>query len=388
MKMRMAMGILMLWACAVPTANLRAQGAAFTYQGRLNDNSAPASGLYDLQFTLYDALTGGRVAGGPLTNAPVGVSNGLFTVTLDFGALVFDGSDRWLEVGVRPGASASDFTSLAPRQKLAATPYAIRAANFSGALAASQITGTISPNNIANGAITANMLAPGSVGATQIAPGAISGDLWSAMNLTGAPSLRFDHTAIWTGSEMIIWGGYAGNPLKDGARYNPALNTWTAVNTAAPVARSQHTAVWTGTEMIVWGGAGTSNLNDGGRYNPISNSWIPINTNGAPSGRQHHRAVWTGSEMIVWGGGIGGGIQGVTKFNDGGRYNPTSDSWSATIASGAPTARYLHTAIWTGREMIVWGGAGPGLPERRRPLQPVLQYLDGHQPRWRPRCAR
>jgi len=61
--------------------------------------------------------------------------------------------------------------------------------------------------------------------------------------------------------------------------------------------------------------------------------------------------VWTGSEMIVWG---GGNVSGL--FNDGGRYHPTADSWAPVSTSGAPSARGDHTAVWTGSEMIVWGG--------------------------------
>src|SRR5258706_12240829 len=76
-----------------------AQGTAFTYQGRLNDGANPVSGIYDLRFTIYDAGGGGSAVAGPLITAPVPVSNGLFTVTLDFGAGVFNGVNRWLEIG-------------------------------------------------------------------------------------------------------------------------------------------------------------------------------------------------------------------------------------------------------------------------------------------------
>src|SRR5271156_23198 len=77
---------------------LFAQSTAFTYQGRLNDGANPASGSYDVQFTLFAVDTGGSAVAGPLTNSPTGVSNGLFTVTLDFGGQ-FPGADRWLEIG-------------------------------------------------------------------------------------------------------------------------------------------------------------------------------------------------------------------------------------------------------------------------------------------------
>jgi hypothetical protein len=106
------------------TLNLAfAQGTAFTYQGRLNDGANPANGSYDLRFALFDALTIGNQLASPITNSPVNVSNGLFTVTLDFGNQ-FPGPDRWLEIGVRTNEGGA-FTSLNPRQPLTPAPYAI-----------------------------------------------------------------------------------------------------------------------------------------------------------------------------------------------------------------------------------------------------------------------
>jgi N-acetylneuraminic acid mutarotase len=174
---------------------------------------------------------------------------------------------------------------------------------------------------------------------------------WTATSITNAPAGRFGHTAVWTGTEMIVWGGGSDNTnLNAGGRYNPSTDSWTATSTAnAPYARSGHTAVWTGNEMIIWGGRGD---NTGGRYNPATNSWTPTSTINAPTGRSGHTAVWTGSEMIVWG--------GVDPFgfalNTGGKYNPSTSSWAATTTTNAPTARISHTAIWSGSEMIVWGG--------------------------------
>jgi hypothetical protein len=159
------------------------------------------------------------------------------------------------------------------------------------------------------------------------------------------PDGRYSHTAVWTGGEMIVWGGSnGGSGFNTGGRYNPATNTWIATSTTnAPSVRSGHTAVWTGSEMIVWGG---SNDSSGGRYNPATNTWTATSTTNAPSARSGHTAVWTGSQMIVWGG---------TLDSSGGRYNPSTDSWTATSMTNTPTARYSHTAVWTGTEMIVWG---------------------------------
>ena len=107
---------------------LHAQGTAFTYQGRLNDGVNPASGKYDLRFIVYDNGAGGSQQGPILTNSATAVSNGLFTVTLDFGNQ-FPGAGRWLEIGVRTNGGGT-FTALAPRQQLTSAPYAVTAANL------------------------------------------------------------------------------------------------------------------------------------------------------------------------------------------------------------------------------------------------------------------
>jgi N-acetylneuraminic acid mutarotase len=174
-----------------------------------------------------------------------------------------------------------------------------------------------------------------------------STDSWIATSLTNAPTARFGHTAVWTGSEMIVWGGAVpGNEFDTGGRYNPSSDTWTPTSTTnAPEARSGHTSVWTGTEMIVWGGS--SGDSTGGRYNPSTDGWTATSLTNAPTARGGHTAVWTGSEMIIWGG---------SGLNTGGRYSPNVDSWTATSTTNAPTGRWGHTAIWTGTEMIVWGG--------------------------------
>ena len=124
------------------------------------------------------------------------------------------------------------------------------------------------------------------------------------------------------------------------------------------IPQKNYSAVWTGAEMIIWGGYASDYyntiLNTGRRYNPIADTWTATSTTNAPSSRAYHTAVWTGTEMIVWGGNDGG------YLNTGGRYNPATDTWTATTTTNAPTGRYWHTAVWTGTEMIVWGGDGGG----------------------------
>jgi N-acetylneuraminic acid mutarotase len=190
-----------------------------------------------------------------------------------------------------------------------------------------------------------------------------STDSWTATSTANAPTARYVHTAVWSGSEMIVWGGSNGSDLNTGSRYNPGTDSWTATSTTgAPVGRIYHTAVWTGSEMIVWGGSNGSDLNTGGRYDPSTDTWTATSISNAPAARYLHTAAWTGSEMTVW-----GGRNGNSFLNTGGRYNPSTDNWTATSTIGAPDARWEHTAIWTGTEMIVWGGTNDSTGGRYNP---------------------
>jgi hypothetical protein len=106
--------------------------------------------------------------------------------------------------------------------------------------------------------------------------------------------------------------------------------------------------------MVVWGGRDFPEyFNTGGRYDPATDTWTPTSTTNAPSGRAFQTAVWTGSQMVVWGGGNPGA---GAEFNTGGRYDPATDTWTPTSTINAPSARDDHTAVWTGSVMVVWGG--------------------------------
>jgi len=118
-----------IWLSLLCVSSARAQTTAFSYQGKLTDAGSPANGNYDLQFKLFDALAGGAQQGVTLVRTPVAANAGNFTVTLDFGANVFSGADRYLEIGVRPAGSASAYTVLAPRQPITSSPYAIQTIN-------------------------------------------------------------------------------------------------------------------------------------------------------------------------------------------------------------------------------------------------------------------
>jgi N-acetylneuraminic acid mutarotase len=200
-------------------------------------------------------------------------------------------------------------------------------------------------------------------------------DTWTATSTSNPPTSRDGHTAVWTGSKMIVWGGWGfgfpGVPVNTGGIYDPAADTWTAMSTTnAPSARGAHAAVWTGSKMIVWGGYGDSTyVRSGGIYDPVTDAWTATSTTNAPSGRTMFTALWAGSKLIVWGGSDNAG-----PVNTGGLYDPVADTWTATSTTNAPTARDSHTAVWTGSKMIVWGGwslAHPALLDTGSVYDPV-----------------
>jgi hypothetical protein len=139
------LGVLILFG---PLRQAAGQGTAFTYQGQLQSEGAPANGSFDLTFSLFDVSMNGTAVAGPITNSAVAVNNGLFTLPLDFGAGVFNGTTYWLQIGVRTNGGGS-FSILSPRQELTPTPYAIyaegaSASGLSGTIPAANLSGTYS----------------------------------------------------------------------------------------------------------------------------------------------------------------------------------------------------------------------------------------------------
>jgi hypothetical protein len=179
-------------------------------------------------------------------------------------------------------------------------------------------------------------------GWTPIADAPISGRLYA--------------TVIWTGTDVVVYGGGAiGSPAKgDGASYTYATNTWTTLPAppTAAAARLQHVAVWTRSVMLAWGGAyGSTYRDDGLSYDPITKTWdtLPATT---LLPRSWPAATWipTVKKMFVWGGWNDG-----TTLMDGALYDPATRTW--TMLPSAPISqRYIARAAWTGKEVMVWGG--------------------------------
>jgi N-acetylneuraminic acid mutarotase len=135
---------------------------------------------------------------------------------------------------------------------------------------------------------------------------------------------------------MIIWGGrhmagqIPGEDLRCGARYNPKTDEWTALPDNPPLSsRAGHAAVWTGREMIVWGGGeGQRFLNDGASFNPATGRWTALSAEGVGRARALATAVWTGQAALFFGGSVGT----FEAFNDLSVYQPVAPQVTAPKA--------------------------------------------------------
>ncbi len=155
-----------------------AQTTAFTYQGKLNNGGVPANGTFEMQFQLFDALAGGAQVGTPFPpDSSVAVINGIFTTTLDFGAAAFDGSARFLEIGIRPAGNPNPFTILSPRQPIKSAPYAIRSANAATADTATNATQL--------GGVDASQYVTATTGATNFIQNATTQQANANFNISG-----------------------------------------------------------------------------------------------------------------------------------------------------------------------------------------------------------
>jgi hypothetical protein len=204
---------------------VHAQGTAFSYNGQLSGGGGPVTGRYDLTFTIFNASTNGLPVAGPLTNNATAVANGLFNVALDFGPGLFTGGSYWLEVGVRTNGNGC-FTTLAPRQPILATPYAVMAnsaSNLLGTVSAAQLGGTI-----ANGNLPASPHFSGTVSA-----GAFTGN---GSGLTGLSASQLTGT--------ISPSALPGNLLFNGSSNVGFMSSFFVTNTGGPEGDNDGLGIW------------------------------------------------------------------------------------------------------------------------------------------------
>jgi len=312
-----------------------AQGIAFTYQGRLNDAANPAAGIYDLRFTIYDSTNlPGTVIAGPVTNTTTSVSNGLFTVTLDFGAGVFTGPARWLEIGVRTNG-ASPFVTLSPRQNITPAPYAITAVNLASVVA------------------------------------------YNAVNVSNFATVGGGNGNSATGLEATVGGGYQNNgggsrSTIGGGYQNTATNSYATVGGGVQNTAGGNVATVAGGQQNNASGGGTTV--GGGYQNTATNIFATV-----PGGRQN---TASGAYATVGGGylntasgaffpaTVGGGILNMASGDGatvgGGGYNVSSGQFSTVPGGfenqaagyGSLAAGNIAQALHDGT--FVWADFDPG----------------------------
>jgi N-acetylneuraminic acid mutarotase len=195
---------------------------------------------------------------------------------------------------------------------------------------------------------------------------------------------------FWGGGNRTINTGFCGGPYPDcpitpltnrGLRYNPGNNSWDTINLInAPSARYMHKAIWTGTEIVVWGGRSKATdsaqyfLNTGARYNPTTNIWTTLPVSASFDGREKFSMQMIGNgRFIIWGGRsiehksrtiinpcnstpILFNYDSVKNFANGRIYNLNSNSWTEMSAVNAPSGRFNHSGTGVGFQFYVAGG--------------------------------
>lgn len=167
---------------------------------------------------------------------------------------------------------------------------------------------------------------------------------------------RAFHTAVWTGSRMLIWGGASASTTykNDGASYDLVANKWTTIASSPLSARRQQAGVWTGSQLFIWGGYNGNPMKGGALYDPTTNAWTAI-PDGPLSARHSAVAAWSPAtkEVLVWGGCTSGYCTGVA--GDGAAYNVETNTWTALGAS--PLAARADAAYGMVKgELVIWGG--------------------------------
>jgi hypothetical protein len=343
-------------------------GTGFTYQGRLANGTNVANGYYDLKFSLFDGLSGGNQVGVSQTNIATAVSNGVFTVALDFGA-IFDGNARWLEIGVRTNGPGT-FTTLSPRQALTPTPYAVTASNLSGTLPAAQLSGTLPSGALGgtyNGVLTfnngLNTFVGSGAGLSGVNAATLGGYGYCSLpcywNLTGnggtTPGLNFlgttDNNALelkvnnqrafrlepTTNAPNVI-GGYVGNYVFTNAfgvtiGGGGALGATNFADLVLPLFSPDQFPNF----GVIAGGAGNRLL--GGSY-------------GAIGGGQGNSIFSKWGNNVVCGGGYNAVFWGRDSIIAGGSSNSISGDTSTFVAEGSVIGGGLKNLIATGIQDI------------------------------------
>jgi hypothetical protein len=204
---------------------------------------------------------------------------------------------------------------------------------------------------------------------------------WS--ELPAPPEVRSDAATAWTGTELLVWGGYEyvganEDPGADGFAFDAAARLWEPLPPSPLAGRSDSAFAWTGQELLIWGGwdggfRDPPYFDDGAAYDPVAGTWRMLAP--APIDARTAFSVWTGEEMIVW-----GSTERAARRRDGAAYDPITNAWR-TIATG-PIDITDGSAVWTGDEMIVFGAALDGNNHADTPTAVAAAY-DPEADTWR-----
>jgi hypothetical protein len=345
MKVKILLFATVVFCCflAVCTSS-HAQGTAFTYQGQVMSSNSPAHGTYDLTFKLWNASSAGAQVGGTITASSTVITNGLFTVVLDFGSQ-YNGTSYWLELAVRTNGAVS-FATLSPRQQLTPTPYAVfaeggNAAGLTGTVPASDLSGTYGNALTLNNA--GNLFAGNGAGLTGVNALTLGGlgaaNFWQlGGNVGTTPGVNYLGTPDNQALEIHVNGARGFRVEPDSIYSTPNVIGGSAANYVAPG--------WVGNFIGAGGQAGfASNYITGGHLNVIGGGWDNHSTNNSEN------VIAGGYYNIVAGGisSIGGGylntVLGYGGTVPGGYNNLASGQYS--FAAGQ-NAQALHDGafVW------------------------------------------
>jgi len=305
-------------------------GTAFTYQGRLTDGGSPANGEYDFRFELYDAASDGAQVGSMVGKENTAVTDGLFTVELDFGSDIFTGEARYLEIGVRPGASGGLFTTLLPRQALTPAPYALA---LPGLWTQQNITST----NLIGG-YSGNSVSAGVAGAT----------------ISGGGSSNFPNQV--TAGSASIGGGYGNTAAGDSATVGGGGRNTSSGSRATVGGGHYNTA--SGQRATVGGGysneARSAEATVGGGYNNTASGERATVGGGYSNEASGLAATIPGgydNTAIGEYAAIGGGLENAASGGDatvGGGAGNTASQTFATVGGGANNTASSYAATIPG----------------------------------------
>lgn len=353
---RLLAGALALLAFSVLNSELStvfAQGTAFTYQGQLQNNGNLASGTFNLQFSLYTVSTGGTAVGGPITTNGVVVSNGLFTVTIDFGASVWNGDTNYLLIGVETNGGSS-FTTLTPRQQLTPAPYAIfaegaNAVGLSGTIPSSDLSGTygdaVDFNNAGN-SFTGNGAGLTGVNAAGL-DGLTAANFWQLTGNAGTtPGVNYLGTPDNEALELHVYATRALR-IEPGTNYIPG--GYPPIPNIIGGSRGNFVIATAVGNVIAGGGEyaeNSTNYITGQNYNSIGGGWNNHITNGYES------VIAGGADNVIGttGGAIGGGSDNVANGFDatvpGGLNNAATGNYSLAAGENAEAVN-PNSFVWS-----------------------------------------